>query len=67
MLEYRNFSPLLVFDVFINCEEEHEGKEETGSTEEVPNIVPEKRGGDDTFHICCSYTRRSNSAADSPG
>ena len=44
MLEYRNFSPLLVFDVFINCEEAHEGKEETGSTKEVPNIVPEKGG-----------------------
>ena len=44
LLEYWNFSPLLVLDVFINCEEEHEGKEETSTAKEVPDIVSEKGG-----------------------
>ena len=43
LLEYWNFSPLLVLDVFINCEEEHEGKEETSPTKEVPDVMSEKR------------------------
>ena len=44
LLEYWNFSPLLVFDVFINCEEEHEGKEETSAAKKVPDVVSENVG-----------------------
>ena len=48
LLEHWNFSPLLVLDVFINCEEKHEGKEETSPTKEVPDVVSEK-GGHEAF------------------
>ena len=43
LLEHWNFSPLLVLDVFINCEEEHEGKEETSATKKVPDVMPEEK------------------------
>ena len=37
----RNLVPPLVFDVFVNGEYEHENEEETGTTKEVPDVVPD--------------------------
>ena len=39
-----NFRPLLILDVFIDREEEHEGKEETSAAKKVPDVVSENVG-----------------------
>lgn len=40
-LEHLNFTSLLVLYVFIQPEQEHECKEETGASKEMPDVVPE--------------------------
>ena len=44
LLENWNFRPLLILDVFIDREEEHEGKEETSAAKKVPDVVSENVG-----------------------
>ena len=44
LLKNWNFRPLLILDVFIDREEEHEGKEETSAAKKVPDVVSENVG-----------------------
>ena len=38
----RNLVPFLVFDVFVNGEDEEEHEEETGTAKEVPDVMSDK-------------------------
>ena len=39
-LKDSNLVPLLVSDVFVDGEDEHEHKEEAGTTKDVPDVMP---------------------------
>ena len=41
----RNLVPFLVFDVFVNGEDEHEHEEEASAAEEVPDVVSDIKSG----------------------
>ena len=41
---WNEVSPL-VFDVFVNGEDEHEHEEEASAAEEVPDVVPDTKSG----------------------
>ena len=38
----RNLVPFLVFDVFVNGEDEEEHEEEASAAKEVPDVMPDK-------------------------
>ena len=50
-LKYFDCVPFLSLDVFINGEDEQEGKEDPGSPKEVPNIVTIEKIQKDTLSI----------------
>ena len=43
ILENCNIFSVLMYDIIINRDDDHEGKEDTSATENVPDIMPGKR------------------------
>lgn len=65
ILEDSNFGSLLVYDIIIDGDDEHEGKKDASATENVPDIMPEEQGENTTKkdeHLTCRRSPKDSKA-----